>query len=158
MATSAPAAGSTPAAARREAGMEIVHLHAGMCAAADLIPIPLLGSVVVVGVQLQMVESLSRLYQVPFHRENSRLLLQAFGTGAVHAVVARESLSRSLNAWIRHLPLVGAPLRLLAWPALLAAFTYRLGKSYVEHFESGGRADDFKQEHLQPAQLVPLPL
>lgn len=138
--------------------MEIVRIHAGLCVAADLIPIPLLGSVAVAGVQVQMVESLARHYGIPCRREQAGVVIQALGFGAAHAAITRGLATRNLEPWLFALPVVGTPFRLLTWPALLAAFTYRLGKSYVDHFESGGRADDFQRESLLQSQLVPLPL
>lgn len=133
--------------------MEIVRLHAGFCAAADLIPVPVLDSVVVSGLQFQMVEALAAHYGVPFDRERSQAILTALGTGFAHEVLTRTPTSRWLGGLIRRVPVIGAPLRAVAWPGALAAWTYALGKSYVDHYEAGGQFSDF-----EPAGILRSPV
>jgi uncharacterized protein (DUF697 family) len=116
---------------RRAAAMEIVRIHTGLCVAAHLVPAPGLSSVFIAGIHLQMLETLARHYGSPFDRDQARPVLQALALGATHGLVAR-------------LPLFGSWLRIAVWPALLATFTHQVGKSYVDHYESGGRFEDFE--------------
>jgi hypothetical protein len=144
MAETAPAPTSVDLDPHRDAAMEIVRVHTGLCVASHFLPVPLLSSAFVAGIHLQMSEALALHYGVPFDGRRARALLHAIGTGAVHAAVT-------------HAPLHGVPFRFLAWPALLATFTYRLGKSYVDHYESGGRFEDFSPERVLHAPLAPVP-
>jgi len=129
---------------RRAAAMEIVRLHAGLGAAANFVPVPLLDSFMVSGVLLQMTESLATHYGADFERERAKAVLTAIGTGIAHEVLTHAPVARLAAGWTRALPVVGAPLRYLMWPALVAGYTYTLGKSYVDHYEAGGRFADFK--------------
>jgi uncharacterized protein (DUF697 family) len=140
MATPAP----TPPDPQRDAAMEIVRVHTGLCVASHFLPVPFLGSAFIAGIHLQMSEALALHYGVPFDARRARALLHAIATGAVHAAIVRA-------------PLHGLPLRSLAWPALLATFTYQLGKSYVDHYESGGRFEDFSPDRFLQASLAAVP-
>ncbi|HWA08521.1 MAG TPA: hypothetical protein VG838_03555 [Opitutaceae bacterium] len=123
---------------RRAGAMEIVRIHTGLCVAAHFVPAPGLSSVFIAGIHLQMIEALARHYGAPFNRDQAGPVLQALALGATHGLISR-------------LPIFSSWLRIAIWPALLAAYTHQVGKSYVDHYESGGRFEDFKPEQLPGA-------
>ena len=122
--------------------MEIVHCHAVFSAAADFIPVPVLDSVVVAGVQFQMMKELARYYRKPFDGGAARSLIGSVGAGVVHYTVARITLVQRLSLAVGAVPVVGGMLRWGTWPGILGAYTYLLGRSCVDHFEEGR---DFKE-------------
>jgi uncharacterized protein (DUF697 family) len=132
MAAAAPASSPDP---RRAAAMEIVRIHTGLCVAAHFVPAPGLSSVFIAGIHLQMIEALARHYGAPFDRAQARPVLQALALGATNGLVSR-------------LPMFGSWLRIVGWPALLATYTHQIGKSYVDHYEAGGRFEDLPPERL----------
>lgn len=138
MAAAAPApAGDS----RRAAAMEIVRIHTGLCVAAHFVPAPGLSSVFIAGIHLQMLETLARHYGSPFNRDQAAPVLQALALGATHGLVSR-------------LPVFSSWLKIAVWPALLATYTHQVGKSYVDHYEAGGRFEDLKPEQLSRAPLA----
>lgn len=142
MAATAPASAPSSAGdSRRAAAMEIVRIHTGLCVAAHFIPAPGLSSVFIAGIHLQMLETLARHYGSPFDRNQAQPVLQALALGAMHGLVTK-------------LPLFGSWLKIAVWPALLATYTHQVGKSYVDHYESGGRFEDFKPERLAGRTLA----
>lgn len=128
--------------------MEIVRTHTVLCAGANFIPVPLLGSVIVGGIQFDMIAALTRCYGIDFDRERGRATLSAAGVAVAHEAVTHTSLAGALGHLTSAVPLIGASLRQLGWPALFGAYTYFLGKSYVDHYEAGGQFADFKPPGL----------
>jgi uncharacterized protein (DUF697 family) len=135
-------------ASRRTAAMDIVEIHTALCVGANFIPIPVVDSLAVSAVQLKMIAALARYYGADFNVERGRAMLAAIAIGVAQEAVRRTSHAAAVRAWIVQIPLIGIPLRKLGWPAILAAYTYYLGKSYVDHFESGGQFADFKPPGL----------
>ena len=87
---------------RRREAMEIVQCHAVMSAAANFVPIPVLDSVVVAGVQMQMLRELSRYYQKPFDVGSARNLISSLGAGLVHYGLGQTSVAQGLALGFRH--------------------------------------------------------
>ncbi len=126
---------------RRREAMGIVHCHATCSAAANFIPIPILDSVVVAGVQMAMLRELARYYRKPFDAGTSRVLISSFGAGFVHFGASRTSVAQQLASQVASIPVIGGFLRWGAWSGVLGAYTYLLGRNCVDHIELGG---DFK--------------
>ena len=126
---------------RRAAAMEIVRVHTGLCVAAHFVPAPGLSSVFIAGIHLQMVEKLTRHYGIAFDRHQARPVLQSLALGATHGLVSR-------------LPMFTPWLRIVGWPVLLATYTHQIGKSYVDHYESGGPFENFEPQQLLGKRLA----
>ncbi|MDC0976722.1 DUF697 domain-containing protein, partial [bacterium] len=121
--------------------MEIVHCHAVCSAAANFIPVPVLDSVVVSGVQMAMMRELARYYRKPFDVGSSRVLVASLGVGFVHFGASRTAVAQEIARQVASIPAIGGLLRWGAWPGVLGAYTYLLGRNCVDHLELGG---DFK--------------
>lgn len=103
-----------------------------------LIPMPGLDLIGVTGVQIKMLNELSRLYKVDFseHRAKSILSALAGGLGALAVAPLFSSL-------IKVIPIVGQTAGLVSLPLSAGAFTYAVGKIFVQHFSTGGTLLDF---------------
>jgi len=142
------ALGHSEFATRRTVAMDIVEVHTAICVGANFIPVPIVDSLAVSAVQLKMIAALARHYRADFNVERGRAMLAAVAIGVAQEAVRRTSYAAAVRTWIVQIPLIGIPLRKLGWPAILAAYTYYLGKTYVDHFESGGQFADFKPPGL----------
>jgi uncharacterized protein (DUF697 family) len=130
--------------------MEIVRVHTILSVTANFVPVPILGSVIISGIQLQMAADLARHYSAGFDPSRARAIFAAAGAGLANEIATQTSLASSARAFILSIPVLGQPLRLLGWPLLLAAYTHVLGEAYVRHYEAGGRFADFDPaRHLQ---------
>jgi uncharacterized protein (DUF697 family) len=146
---SAPSTVTRPAfAPRRVAAMDIVELHTALAVGANFIPFPVVDSLAVSAVQLKMIAALARFYGADFEIESGRAVVASLTIGFAQEAVRRTSAAEMFRCWVVQIPVLGLPLRKLGWPAILACYTYVLGRSYVEHFESGGRFHDFKPQGL----------
>jgi uncharacterized protein (DUF697 family) len=136
-------------AARAPSGKEadaerIVKKYVYWSTGLSLLPIPVVGVVSVLGVQLRMLSELSRLYGVPFSKNLGKALIASLGGGLGTMAVGR--------------PIVGHALASLlpgAWPVLLAvastasASTYAIGRVFTHHFELGGTLLSFRPEETR---------
>ncbi len=136
--SSAPAA-PLPSPARTLAAQRIVRHHAALCAAASFIPMPIVGSVAITGVQLDMLRDLSRLYGVSFSQDTGRALLASAAGGVLNYYLAQNPLTRAVRDFLNAtVPWLAWPLRMLTGPALMAGYTVLLGQAFVRHYEKGG--------------------
>jgi uncharacterized protein (DUF697 family) len=123
---------------------EIVHSYLGWSAGAGFIPIPLVDVAAIATVELKMLDSLAKLYDVPFKRDAAKSIIGAlaggFGTGALAPLAA---------SLVKIIPIVGPLAGALTEPAVAAAATYALGRVFIQHFESGGTFLDFNPEAVR---------
>ncbi len=141
---------------RRSEAMEIVQCHAVFSAAANFIPVPVLDSLVVAGVQLQMMQELARYYRKPFDPVSARSLIASAGIGVVHYGIGRSTLVQQLAASVGAVPVIGGMLRWGTWPGVLGAYTFLLGRSCVDHFEDGRDFRDFSRSLWARLPLNPM--
>ena len=134
---------------RHERAMAIVKNWSQWSVAAGVVPVPLLDTVAISGVQLKMVHSLCKHYGVPFEKEAvigsvGSLLGGAITTSLTDAVT---------HAFLKSIPYAEQVLQ----PTLSFATTYSLGFVFVQHFENNGTLRDFnasKMRSVFKAQLV----
>lgn len=121
-------------AARGAHATTIIRNHVVAGAATVLVPVYLLDSAALAGVQLNLVRELSKVYGQDFRAD---LVRPAVAT--LFAVVAPKAIASSgLGAIVANIPLVGTAYRWVALPGFNAAFTYAIGKVFQQHFASGG--------------------
>jgi uncharacterized protein (DUF697 family) len=111
-----------------------------------LIPIPFADMIAISGAQLMMVSELSKTYEVPFERVRVQaaigtllgyVLHPPFSTGVVGSVLLKAIPGAGV--------LFGTP----ALALFTAAFTWALGRVFIQHFESGGTFLDFDPETVR---------
>jgi uncharacterized protein (DUF697 family) len=117
---------------------DIVKNHIIAATGVSLIPVPLADLAAVMGLQIKMAHSLSKLYGVPFKDKLVRALLTSLvsGAGASIAMSGLASLAKAV-------PGLGSIAGAAGVSATAAAVTYATGKVLTRHFESGGTFDNF---------------
>lgn len=117
---------------------DIVKNHVIAATGVSLIPVPLADLAAVMGIQVKMAYSLSKLYDVPFKEKLVRSLLTSLvsGAGASLAMSGLASLAKAV-------PGLGSVAGAAGVSATSAAVTYATGKVLSRHFEIGGTFDNF---------------
>jgi uncharacterized protein (DUF697 family) len=118
---------------RQTKASEIIKNHVGFSLGAALIPMPGADLLAVSAVQLNMLRSLAKLYQVGF--------MDALGKNIISAV-AGSSAARLGASLVKAIPGVGTIVGELSMPVLSGASTYALGRVVAGHFHRGGSLDD----------------
>lgn len=115
----------TRADERTKEAIRLIRYHAVAAGAVVLVPIPAVDIAGFTGVQVNLVRSLAKLYDVPFSDEIVRSVVSA---------LVSMSVPGAVWSLLKAVPLVG----LVGSTVAGAASTYALGKVFVQHFESGG--------------------
>lgn len=116
-----------------------------------LVPVPVVDLAALSGLQLAMIRELARLYDIRFYKHRGRYLISALlgGSSAVF-------LARGLGLYTTMGPGAWMLLNLGGVAALGGASTYALGKTFVQHFETGGSFLDFDPERMRDYYLAQL--
>jgi len=117
---------------------KLVNSYMGWSAGAGLVPVPGLDLAAIAGVQIKMLDDLSKLYNVPFTKNVAKAII-----GALVGSSGSLLLSAPAASLMKFVPIVGNIAALFVEPAASAAATYALGKVFIQHFESGGTFLDF---------------
>lgn len=118
---------------------EVVKKYSTYAAGAGLIPIPTLDMAAIAGVELKMLQELSKVYGVAFENDRVRPIVAALIGGYVSANLGTGAGGSLLKA----VPIFGTVLGTLAVPAFAAGLTFAIGKVFIQHFASGGTFLDF---------------
>jgi len=98
-----------------------------------LFPLPIIDMVALVGVQLDMIRTISSEYSVPFRRDLGKSIITTLLGGFVPV-----ALGGTLASLIKCIPLIGSTTGAVTMPVVAGASTYAIYKVFVQHFESGG--------------------
>jgi len=105
---------------------------------AGLIPIPLVDIATVSGVQLKMLNEISKIYDIRFSENAGKSIISALLGG-----ISADALSRSyITSVIKSIPLIGI-FGSVSMPVYSGAATWAIGKLFIQHFNSGGTFLDF---------------
>ena len=126
-------------------GAKIIRNYSLVTAGAGFIPLPLADVTVIAGVQLKLLHSLAKLYEVPFTSNLGKSLIAALTGGVASDGIARGTLGSLVKA----VPIVGSVAGMLTLPAIAGATTYAVGKVFLQHFESGGTFLDFDPDKVK---------
>ena len=99
---------------------------------------PLVDTIAVGGLQLQMLRRLSQIYGVAFS-ENSGKALIASTAGSMIPATSGIGAASVLKA----VPIFGTIVSGFVMPVLSAGATYAIGKAFIQHFATGGTLLDF---------------
>ena len=89
----------------------------------------------VVGVQVNLIRELAKLYSVPFEKEYVRAAIAGvMGGGLPFAASATPVIASSLKA----IPFVGQVLGAIIMPGFSTVTSLALGRLFLRHFEAGG--------------------
>jgi uncharacterized protein (DUF697 family) len=100
-------------------------------AGAGLLPFPVIDAAILLGIQITMIRSISKLYNVEF-KEN-----------LVKSIIGSLVGSIGTAGVMKAIPGLGTILGSLTTSATAAAATYALGKVFTHHFDQGGTLLDF---------------
>lgn len=106
---------------------------------AGLIPVPFVDLAAVSGVQLKMLSDLSKLYDVRFSENKGKAIISAL----LGSVVPNSLAVGGIGSMLKMIPLVGTIIGGVSMSLFSGAATYAIGKSFIQHFESGGTFLDF---------------
>ncbi len=104
-----------------------------------LIPIPLLDASLILGAQMIMIRSISKIYGIPFKKQVVKTLIGSL-TGSLGTIGA-----------VKFIPGLGSALGGAAVSTVGVGTTYALGQVFSNHFSKGGNFTDFKAEDWQIA-------
>ncbi|MEW6367701.1 MAG: YcjF family protein [Acidobacteriota bacterium] len=127
-------AGSKATASREAQAQPIINKYMIGSLVAGIIPVPIVDIAAVTGIQLKMLHSLSRLYELEF-RENAGKFVIGSLVGGIGSSALAWGMFGSL---VKAIPIIGPLASRMTMPVLAGASTYALGKVFVQHFEMGG--------------------
>jgi uncharacterized protein (DUF697 family) len=114
-------------------------------AGGGLIPVPLIDMIAITAVELKMLKELSDLYEVPFKEDQAKSIIVSLLAG-----LGASALGSAVTFSVFKLvPILGTVSGFIAVPGAAAAFTYAVGKVFVQHFASGGTFLDFNPENVR---------
>ena len=122
----------------------IIKKHVIAVLGASLVPIPLFDLVALTGVQLKMLHSLSKLYEVPFSKNIGKSLITSLlgGVMPTAAAITLASLAKAV-------PGLGTATGMISVSVLGGATSYAIGSVFMQHFESGGTLLDFDPRKMR---------
>ncbi len=127
---------------RIESAEKLVSKYMGWSAAAGFIPLPLVDLGAISLVQLRMLEEISKLYpEVKFKKSTAKEIIGALIGGSGTVLLAAPAASV-----VKVVPVIGGLIGALTEPAIASAFTYALGRIFIQHFEAGGTLLDINPE------------
>jgi len=116
---------------------------------AGLIPLPVVDLVALTGIQLKMLHSLAKLYDIPFSKDLGKSITGSLVGGVIPVGVTRASA----GSLAKFIPIGGTATGMITTSVFAGATTYALGKVFIQHFESGGTFLTFDpnkvKEHFQ---------
>jgi len=122
---------------------EMVRKYALGTLAVGLVPFPLIDMLILSSVQLKMLHSLSKVYDVEFSDNIGKSLIAALLGGGISS-----RLSVSLASLGKGLPVTWAT-GAFSVSLFGGASTYAIGKVFIQHFESGGTFLNFDPQKVR---------
>lgn len=130
--------GDVPQSEREESASRLVDRFAIWSGVAGLVPLPLLDIAAIAALQLEMLRRISKIYDVSFSENRGKAVVAALGGCLIPAASGIGAASA-----LKFVPVLGMLADVFIMPALSAGATYAIGKTFIQHFESGGSLLDF---------------
>jgi hypothetical protein len=106
---------------------------------AGFIPVPILDTAAISGLQIKMIYDLCKIYDVEFKKELVISIVGALVGGGVSTLFT----SSLASTFTRHIPVIGTTIAAITQPALSYGTTYAVGVTFIKHFENKGSLIDF---------------
>ena len=129
---------------RSSQATNIVKKHVIVTMGAAMVPIPLFDLVALSGVQLKMLYSLTKLYEIPFSKNVGKSSIASLLGG-----VMPTSAAMTLASLAKAVPGLGTATGIISVSILGGATTYAIGSVFMQHFESGGTLLDFDPKKMR---------
>jgi uncharacterized protein (DUF697 family) len=110
---------------------EIIKNRALLAAGIGLVPVPVFNMVSATAIQISMVQSITRLYNIEVKKSWIKNIIAAALGGAGSTALSGTAV-KSLGG----IPLVGTSLAVLSAPAMNGLVTYAIGYMFIRYFES----------------------
>jgi uncharacterized protein (DUF697 family) len=134
---------------RRPEAMKIVHRYMAFSAGAALIPFTGFDVAALAGIHVALIKELCDHYDVDFTEHTARnVLIGVAGSivpGTVGSIVGKKILGM--------LPVASAMFGWTLMSAGSAAFSYAIGRLFIEHFEGGGTLLSFDHHRMHAVTL-----
>ncbi|MDX8394708.1 MAG: DUF697 domain-containing protein [Mariprofundales bacterium] len=122
-----------------------IHKYTGAAMVVGIVPIPLVDLIAVTALQLKMLHSLSKNYDIPFKSNIGKSAIGSLVGGYV-PYASSVSLAASVGKIIPGIGHVSSGATLVL---LNGASTYAIGKVFAQHFASGGTFLTFDPEQVR---------
>jgi uncharacterized protein (DUF697 family) len=123
---------------------KIVNKYILWAMGAGFLPVPWLDMAAVSGVQIKMLNDLSKYYDIKFSENTGKSIIASL-IGSISA----EYMTRStITSWFKTIPVIGV-IGSFSMPIYSGASTYAVGKVFIQHFESGGTFLDFDPQKVK---------
>ncbi len=130
---------------RSEKAEKVVRNRVWWAVAGGILPVPWIDIAAVTGVQLSLIHSLSKLYDVEFKKNAARNII----TSLLGSVVPQSLAQGTVGSALKTIPVLGQIFGSVSMSAFSGATTYAIGKVFIQHFETGGTLLDFDVEKMR---------
>ena len=113
--------------------------------AVGLVPVPLVDLAGLTALQIKMVHSIAKIYDVPFKTDIGKSTIASLLGSLGPVTIARGTFGSLVKA----IPVVGPIAGIATQPVLAGAFTYAVGKVFIQHFEAGGTFLNFNPKKVK---------
>jgi uncharacterized protein (DUF697 family) len=125
--------------------LEVVRKYSLWSAGAGLVPLPLFDLAAFSVLQLQMLKTLTSLYEIEYSEQRLKIY-----TGTLLSTIAPFTPTGIvLRSMLKTVPIIGQVAGVTIVAATGGASTYALGKVFIQHFELGGTLLDFDPEKMR---------
>jgi uncharacterized protein (DUF697 family) len=112
---------------------------------ASLIPVPWVDLTAVAGVQMKMLADISAVYGVPFKANSGKsAIVSLVGFVLPHALACG-----AIGSMLKVIPLVGTLAGAPAMAVFCGAYSWAMGRVFIQHFESGGTFLNFHPDEVK---------
>ncbi|CAD6881387.1 hypothetical protein [Methylomonas albis] len=122
----------------------IIKRYSLIAAGIGIIPVPLIDSVLVSGVQVKMVYELAKAFDTPFIESRVKAIV-----GSLVGGIAPIGVAGGAVHLVKAIPFIGFAAWYFVGPALAFASTYAVGKVFSEHFQTGGTLLTFNADKIR---------
>lgn len=134
----APSATPVLTEGREQEALALVKSYVPWAAGVGLLPAPFIDTAALIAVQLRLLSSLSKVYEVPFAENSVKGVVSSLlGT------VITSGVGAGVGSLVKLVPVVGSLAGIAVLPSVYGAATYAIGRVFISHFESGGTFLDF---------------
>ena len=130
---------------KEEKALKTVRSYMWWSGGASLIPIPWVDLLAVGGVQMKALADISAIYGVPFQRNRGKAAIASL----VGFVLPHAFAYGAIGCLLKAIPVVGPLSGGPAMAGFCAAYTWAMGRVFIQHFESGGTFLDFHPEQVK---------
>jgi uncharacterized protein (DUF697 family) len=130
---------------KQQSALKTVRTYMWWSMGAGLIPVPFADLAAVTGVQLKMLNEISKLYGIAFQENRGKAVVGSLIGSIVPGTLAFGALGSALKA----VPVIGTFAGAPAMVLFCGASTWALGKVFIQHFESGGTFLDFDPDEVR---------